>query len=61
MGWLRIGAGAAAGAGVAGNSRGQLLLHGPADAALPGPMGSELRALLRRDVSLAIDPDPLEL
>jgi hypothetical protein len=27
----------------------------------PVPMERELRALLPRDVSLAIDPDPLEL
>jgi primosomal protein N' (replication factor Y) (superfamily II helicase) len=46
---------------VAGNSRWQLLLHGPAGAEVPVPMESELRALLPRDVSLAIDPDPLEL
>jgi primosomal protein N' (replication factor Y) len=46
---------------VAGRSRWQLLLHGPARGQLPVPMESELRALLPRDVSLAIDPDPLEL
>jgi primosomal protein N' (replication factor Y) len=37
------------------------LIIGPADGPLPVPMESELRALLPRDVSLAIDPDPLEL
>jgi primosomal protein N' (replication factor Y) len=46
---------------VAGNCRWQLLLHGPANGPLPVPMESELRSLLPRDVSLAIDPDPLEL
>jgi primosomal protein N' (replication factor Y) len=46
---------------VAGNCRWQLLLHGPSNGPLPVPMESELRSLLPRDVSLAIDPDPLEL
>jgi primosomal protein N' (replication factor Y) len=46
---------------VAGNSRWQLLLHGPGAGPLPVPMERDLRALLPRDVSLAIDPDPLEL
>ena len=61
IGWLLIGPAPAPVARVAGNSRWQLLLHGPAGSALPVPMESELRALLPRDVSLAIDPDPLEL
>ena len=60
-GWLIIGPAPAPVARVAGNSRWQLLLHGPSQAALPLPMETELRALLPRDVSLAIDPDPLEL
>ena len=60
-GWLIIGPAPAPVARVAGRSRWQLLLHGPATAQLPVPMESELRALLPRDVSLAIDPDPLEL
>jgi primosomal protein N' (replication factor Y) len=61
LGWLIIGPAPAPVARVAGNSRWQLLLHGPAGGALPVPMERELRALLPRDVSLAIDPDPLEL
>ena len=60
-GWLIIGPAPAPVARVAGRSRWQLLLHGPAIGQLPVPMESELRALLPRDVSLAIDPDPLEL
>jgi primosomal protein N' (replication factor Y) len=51
---------------VAGRSRWQVLLHGPAgagDAAaeLPLPPEAELRRLLPTGVSLAIDPDPLQL
>jgi primosomal protein N' (replication factor Y) len=61
LGWLIIGPAPAPVARVAGNSRWQLLLHGPAAGDLPVPMERELRALLPRDVSLAIDPDPLEL
>ena len=60
-GWLIIGPAPAPVARVAGNSRWQLLLHGPMDSELPLPLETELRALLPRDVSLAIDPDPLEL
>jgi len=60
-GWLIIGPAPAPVARVAGKSRWQLLLHGPAEANLPVPMESQLRPLLPRDVSLAIDPDPLEL
>ena len=60
-GWLIIGPAPAPVARVAGNSRWQLLLHGPAGASLPLPLETELRSLLPRDVSLAIDPDPLEL
>ena len=61
LGWLIIGPAPAPVARVAGNYRWQLLLHGPAGCPLPVPMERELRALLPRDVSLAIDPDPLEL
>jgi primosomal protein N' (replication factor Y) len=46
---------------VAGRSRWQLLLHGPTSGQLPLPQEAELRAGLPREVSLAIDPDPLEL
>ena len=41
---------------VAGRSRWQLLLHGPAGSALPLPPEAELRALLPASVSLTIDP-----
>ncbi|MBM5807066.1 MAG: primosomal protein N' [Cyanobacteria bacterium M_surface_10_m2_179] len=60
-GWMLIGPAPAPVARVAGNSRWQLLLHGPLHTGLPLPVDTELRALLPRDVSLAIDPDPLEL
>ena len=60
-GWLIIGPAPAPVARVAGNSRWQLLLHGPMDSELPLPIETDLRSLLPRDVSLAIDPDPLEL
>jgi primosomal protein N' (replication factor Y) len=61
QGWLIIGPAPAPVARVAGNSRWQLLLHGPAESELPLPVETELRQQLPRDVSLAIDPDPLEL
>ncbi|MFM7653516.1 MAG: primosomal protein N' [Vulcanococcus sp.] len=60
-GWLIIGPAPAPVARVAGQSRWLLLLHGPAGSALPLPTEAELRQGLPRDVSLAIDPDPLEL
>ncbi|MEN9860177.1 MAG: primosomal protein [Cyanobacteriota bacterium] len=61
MGWLIIGPAPAPVARVAGNSRWQLLLHGPCGGELPIAEERDLRALLPRDVTLAIDPDPLEL
>jgi primosomal protein N' (replication factor Y) len=60
-GWLVIGPAPAARSKVAGLSRWQLLLQGPANSALPLPPETELRKLLPRGVHLAIDPDPLEL
>ncbi|MFZ9317260.1 MAG: replication restart helicase PriA [Vulcanococcus sp.] len=60
-GWLIIGPAPAPVARVAGNSRWQLLLHGPAGSPLPLPVETQLRQHLPKDVSLAIDPDPLEL
>ncbi|MEB3242591.1 MAG: primosomal protein N' [Cyanobacteriota bacterium] len=60
-GWCLIGPAPAPVARVAGRSRWQLLLHGPAERGLPLPDEQVLRALLHRSVSLAIDPDPLEL
>ncbi len=60
-GWFLIGPAPAPVARVAGRSRWQVLLHGPADTSLPLPPEEELRRLLHREVSLAIDPDPLQL
>jgi len=60
-GWLLIGPAPAPIARVAGRSRWQLLLHGPAGSDLPLPAEALLREGLARDVSLSIDPDPLEL
>ncbi|MBM5815145.1 MAG: primosomal protein N' [Cyanobacteria bacterium K_Offshore_surface_m2_239] len=60
-GWFLIGPAPAPVARVAGRSRWQILLHGPAESPLPLPPEEELRRLLHREVSLAIDPDPLQL
>ena len=60
-GWSLIGPAPAPVARVAGRSRWQLLLHGPAGTAVPLPPEIELRDCLAKGVSLAIDPDPLEL
>jgi primosomal protein N' (replication factor Y) len=65
-GWLAIGPAPAPVARVAGRSRWQVLLHGPTgcgagSADLPLPPEAELRRLLPAGVSLAIDPDPLQL
>ncbi len=60
-GWSLIGPAPAPVARVAGRSRWQVLLHGPADSPLPLPAEDDLRRLLHREVSLAIDPDPLQL
>ena len=46
---------------VAGRSRWQLLMHGPQASALPLPSGSSLWDGLPSGVSLAVDPDPLQL
>lgn len=64
-GWLLIGPAPAPVARVAGKSRWQLLLHGPADPSgsggLPLPSEALLRQGLPAGVGLAIDPDPLTL
>ena len=69
-GWCLVGPSPAPVARVAGRSRWQLLLHGPRlgkdhlwaePMNLPLPPESALRQLLPTDVSLAIDPDPLQL
>ena len=59
--WWLIGPAPAPVARVAGRSRWQLLLHGPAGSALPLPAGQELWNSLPSGVALAVDPDPLEL
>jgi primosomal protein N' (replication factor Y) len=59
--WCLIGPAPAPVARVAGRSRWQLLLHGPANSPLPLPTERELREMLHREVSLSIDPDPLQL
>ena len=60
-GWCLVGPAPALVAKVAGKSRWQLLLHGPEAAPLPLPQGNELWSGLPRGVSLAVDPDPLQL
>ncbi len=60
-GWCLIGPAPAPVARVAGRSRWQLLLHGPAATPIPLPHEAELRACLPASVGLAIDPDPLAL
>ena len=60
-GWCAIGPAPAARSKVAGLSRWQLLLQGPAASPLPLPAEHELRQLLPRSVNLSVDPDPLEL
>ncbi len=61
MGWCLVGPAPALVTRVAGRSRWQLLLHGPEGSPLPLPKGNELWSALPRDVSLAVDPDPLQL
>ena len=60
-GWLLIGPAPAPVAKVAGKSRWQLLLHGPAGAPLPLPPEADLREGLGAGVGLTIDPDPITL
>ena len=60
-GWWLLGPAPAPVARVAGRSRWQLLLHGPAGSALPLPPGTTLWDGLPADVALAVDPDPLQL
>jgi len=59
--WQLLGPAPAPVARVAGRSRWQLLLHGPAGTDLPLPPGTDLWDGLPRDVALAVDPDPLQL
>ena len=60
-GWQLLGPAPAPVARVAGRSRWQLLLHGPKDTEIPLPAGTRLWEGLPKDVSLAVDPDPLQL
>ena len=60
-GWLLIGPAPAPVARVAGKSRWQVLLHGPAGAPLPLPTEAALRQGLPAGVGLTIDPDPTAL
>ncbi len=60
-GWWLVGPAPALIAKVSGKSRWQLLLHGPEGSSLPLPQGRELWSCLPRGVSLAVDPDPLQL
>ena len=60
-GWQLIGPAPAPVARVAGRSRWQLLMHGPQASTLPLPAGSSLWDGLPSGVSLAVDPDPLQL
>ncbi|MEC8096392.1 MAG: primosomal protein N', partial [Cyanobacteriota bacterium] len=60
-GWQLLGPAPAPVARVAGRSRWQLLLHGPKNSPIPLPPGASLWDGLPRDVSLAVDPDPLQL
>ena len=59
--WLLVGPAPAPVARVADRHRWNVLLHGPVGSALPLPPEAELRALVGRQVSLSIDPDPLAL
>ena len=60
-GWQLLGPAPAPVARGAGRSRWQLLLHGPPDSEIPLPPGTGLWEGLPKDVSLAVDPDPLQL
>ena len=59
--WWLLGPAPAPIARVAGRSRWQLLLHGPAGSHLPLPPGQQLWDALPRGVALTVDPDPLQL
>ncbi len=60
-GWMMLGPAPALIARVAGKSRWQLLLHGPEGSPLPLPSGNDLWNGLPAGVTLAVDPDPLQL
>lgn len=60
-GWQLLGPAPAPVGRVAGRSRWQLLLHGPKESSIPLPGGSQLWDGLPKDVTLSVDPDPLQL
>ena len=60
-GWQLLGPAPAPVARVAGRSRWQLLLHGPPETSIPLPEGLALWDGLPKDVTLSVDPDPLQL
>lgn len=60
-GWELVGPAPAPVARVAGRSRWQILLHGPAASPIPVPPLGPLQRSLAKGVSLSLDPDPLEL
>ncbi|AAP99542.1 MULTISPECIES: replication restart helicase PriA [Prochlorococcus] len=60
-GWSLLGPSPALIEKVAGKSRWQLLLHGPALSPLPLPSGNQLWRCIPKDVNLSIDPDPIQL
>ena len=59
--WWLLGPAPAPVARVAGRSRWQLLLHGPAGSPLPLPPGQALWDGLPKGVALTVDPDPQQL
>jgi len=59
--WWLLGPAPAPVARVAGRSRWQLLLHGPAGSSLPLPPGQALWDGLPKGVALTVDPDPQQL
>ena len=60
-GWCLVGPAPSLISRIAGKSRWQILLHGPEKSSLPLPQGIELWSRLPKGVSLAVDPDPLQL
>ncbi len=60
-GWMMVGPAPSMVARVSGRSRWQLLLHGPEGSSLPLPKGNELWEALPKGVTLAVDPDPINL
>ena len=61
QGWSLVGPAPSLVERIAGKSRWQLLLYGPESSPIPLPYGSSLWSDLPKGVSLAIDPDPLQL